>query len=198
MGGHTVRVVNGGELLVTATQDPPLLPKKSNAYSVFFLDATGSNDMGVNGSVTPVDFYISASDEATRFIKRISFAFGYGSSAESYEFADSGAALTNGVRIWYKNDNGDMIDIANPKANLSFMRGASGGISTTNWQARGFAAAGDYGYFVNWDLCGLTPGGIQLDKGSKQRMIITIRDDCTDADLFNCKAFGFERLPYDS
>ena len=26
------------------------------------------------------------------------------------------------------------------------------------------------------------------------RMSVLIRDDCTDADLFNCQAFGFERF----
>ena len=34
---------------------------------------------------------------------------------------------------------------------------------------------------------------VHLDKGTKQKMSILIRDDCSDADLFNCQVFGFER-----
>ena len=36
--------------------------------------------------------------------------------------------------------------------------------------------------------------GVKLDRGTKQKFCVTIRDDCTDADLFNCQAFGFERI----
>ena len=65
----------------------------------------------------------------------------------------------------------------------------------TNWETRGFAAAGDYGYFVNINIVDMMPPyGIKLDKGTKQKMSILIRDDCSDADLFNCQAFGFERV----
>ena len=56
-------------------------------------------------------------------------------------------------------------------------------------------AAGNYGYFVNINIVDMMPPyGIKLDKGTKQKMSILIRDDCSDADLFNCQAFGFERV----
>uniref|UniRef100_A0A6M3II66 Uncharacterized protein n=1 Tax=viral metagenome TaxID=1070528 RepID=A0A6M3II66_9ZZZZ len=65
----------------------------------------------------------------------------------------------------------------------------------TGWESRGFAVAADYGYFVNISIIEIMPPyGLKLGMGSVQRMTITIRDDCSDADLFNCNAFGFDRF----
>jgi len=190
--------VRDNALIVSQFTCPPLLPQKNNIFSQKFTTdgtATGTSEMGVDGSVTPVEYYIPADGDNDRYITRISFVIGYGSSAEGFEFADSNSALTNGVKISYTNTYQEEITIANPKGNYSFMRMSGAHISPEAWEARGFAGAGDYGYFINMYLNNVMPPyGVKLDRGTIQRMSVLIRDDCTDADLFNCQAFGFDRF----
>lgn len=187
-----------GQQIVIPISCPPLLPQKCKIFQQPFTSngkPSGTKDLGTDGSVTPVVYYIPAVQDNDVYITRISFILGYGSSAQGFEFADSGAALANGVQVTYIDNNGDDVTIMNPKANYSFMRASGALLSDTNWEARGFAATGDYGYFVNIYLKDIMPTlGVKLDRGTNQRMTITIRDDCSDSDLFNCHAFGFERF----
>jgi hypothetical protein len=196
--GKAGKVLSEGEVFTSQSGCPPMLPQKCKAFSQKFTTdglPGGDDDMGVNGSVTAVEYYIGASNDNDRYITRISFVLGYGASAEGFEFADSGAALTNGVKVAYIDSQGTEVTVINPKANYEFMRDSDAPISRVGWQARGFAATGDYGYFVNINLSQIMPPhGVKLDKGSNQKMVVTIRDDCTDADLFNCQSFGFERF----
>jgi len=193
--GVPVEISTDNHPIITASGYPPLIKQKVKIFSQFFLNGT-SNDLGIDGSVAESEFCINADEDNDIYLTRITFILGYGGSGEMYEFADSGAALTNGVKVFYFDSFGDEVTIMNPKANLSFMRASGIPVTNTNWETRGFAARGDYGYFVNISLTDLMPPyGIKLDRGTKQRACIIIRDDCTDADLFNCNAFGFERLP---
>ena len=187
-----------GFQITSISGNPPLLPQKIKVFSQKFTTnglANGTSEMGVNAAAAPVEYYIPADDDNDRYITRITFILGYGGIAEGFEFADSGAALANGVKVSYTDTYNDEVTIMNPKGNFSFHRASGVHISTTNWEARGFAASGDYGYFVNIFLSEMMPPyGVKLDRGTSQKMSITIRDDCTDADLFNCQAFGFERF----
>jgi len=196
--GLNAVILPEGEQLVSLYTCPPLLPQKNKVFSQHFTDdgtASGSNDLGVDGSATAVEYWIPADGDNDRYIVTLSSILGYGGSAELFEFADSGAALTNGVKLSYTDTHGAETTIMNPKANYSFQRASFAPISTDIWEDRGFAGTGDYGYFVTIDLSRIMPPyGVKLDRGTKQKMTITIRDDCTDADLFNCAAFGFERF----
>jgi len=194
----TPAVYDDGMQIVSQFTCPPLLPQKNKVFAQKFTTnglAFGTSEMGVDGSGTSVEYYIGADIDNDRYITRISFILGYGSSAEGFEFADSGSALANGIKISYIRSDGSEVTIMNPKANYSFMRASGSSISITDWEARGFAASGDYGYFVNILLSNIMPPlGVKLDRGTTEKMSILIRDDCTDADLFNCSAFGFERF----
>ena len=196
--GKPIYVTDDNCLSVSDCGAPPFGKQKTIIFSQMFTDdglKTGSNDLGIDGSVNPVEFEIPASNNADRYLTRITFLLGYGTSAEMYEFADSGGALTNGVKVSYFNSHGGEVVIMTPRANLSFMRASGMPVINTNWETRGFAAAGDYGFFVNISLADIMPPyGIKLDKGTNQRACVIIQDDCTDADLFNCQSFGFERI----
>ena len=191
-------IFENGQQIVMQSSCPPLLPQKCRVFSQpFTLDGTpgGNKDLGIDGSVIPVDFYIPADQNDDIYITQISFILGYGASAQGFEFADSGAALTNGVLVSYTDTEGNVISIINPKANYSFRRASGAEVSTANWESRGFAVAADYGYFVNISLADIMPPfGVKLDRKTNERMTIRIRDDCRDADLFNCQAFGFTRI----
>jgi hypothetical protein len=192
-------VLEENELLTNRFPSPPLLPQKTKIFAQFFTDDgtdSGSEDMGISGVAASVDFYIPAKEKEDLYISKIDFLLGYGSSAYLFNFVDSGNPLTNGVRIFYTNSKNENSEIENLKTNYDFLRFAlNDGIIPTAWELRNLGAIADYGYICSVDLTkSMYPYGVKLDRGTKQRMTITIRDDCTDADLFNCKAFGFERF----
>jgi len=193
-----IKPTEEGHVIIEQASYPPLEDQKSVILSQKFTTdgtSTGTNGLGVDGSATSVDYYIQASGERDRYIARISFIMGYGASSELYEFADTGNALTNGVRVWYQDTNFNVVEIMNPKANYGFQRISDVAIGHNTWESRGFAATGDYGFFSNISLIALMPPyGLKLDRGTNQRMTITIRDDCRAADLFNCHAYGIERF----
>lgn len=196
--GTVVKVEDDG-LLVSVYSCPPLLPQKSKIFIQYFtVDglSTGSADLGVDGSGTSVDYYIPAHMDNDRYITILSFIVGYGAAAYMWEFADKDAALTNGIKLFYQDTNGVEVEIANLKTNYDFLRCAtSDGIVPTAWEIRSLGATNDYGFICSIDLGRLLPPyGVKLDRGTTQRLTITIRDDCTDADDFDCKAFGFERF----
>jgi len=159
-------------------------------------EPTGSSDLGIDGSVTPVDYYIPADTDNDIYITKLSFVMGYGATTYLWKFADSAGALTNGVNIHYTDTYGNDVVIGNPKANYDFLRlSLSDGIVPTAWELRHLGATNDYGMLCAVDLTKyMPPYGIKLDRGTTQRMTITIRDDCRDADDFNCRAFGFVRF----
>lgn len=194
-----VSVLPEGELLVSVHSSPPLLRQKTKIFGQFLtVDGApaSSNDMGVDGSGTPVEFFIAAQENNDLYLTALSFILGYGTTAQLFEFADSGAALTNGVQIAYTTVGEDEVVITTPTTNYGFLRASLAPMSNDAWQSRGFTVLNDYGYFCTIRLADLImPNGVKLDRGTKQRFSVTILDDCTDADLFNCRAFGFERLP---
>jgi len=198
--GQQASVLSEGELLVSQHSSPPLLPQKCRVFSQFLtVDGTSaaSNDLGVSGAVTPVEYWVPAAEDADRYITKLSFVVGYASAAYIWEFADLNAALTNGVKIYYTDSNREEVTIANPTRNSSFLRlGLSSGIIPTAWELRHLGATNDYGFLTATNLSEfMPPYGIKLDMGTNQRLSILIRDDCTSAVTFNCRAFGFERLP---
>lgn len=90
--------------------------------------------MGVDGSVTNVDYYIPASSEDDRFITKISIILGYGTTGQPFQFAD-GTALSNGVRIFYENTVA-VVDIADAvKSNQDFFRLNENQIDS-DWEVR--------------------------------------------------------------
>ena len=77
-GKNKAKIGNEGELSVVVHPHPPKNESiEPLPYSQFFTDngeADGSNDMIVNGAVTPIDFYVSAKDNFDIYIKTINVA----------------------------------------------------------------------------------------------------------------------------
>jgi len=195
--GTPAEFENGKQIIMSAGY-PPLLSQKCIVYGQkFTIDGltSGSDDMGINGSSTPVEFYIKADTDNDIYITNISVICGYGTIADLFEFADKGSALTNGVLIAYNHPTEGSITIANPKVNYDFLRMTLMEIVPTAWEMRSLVANNDYGFIVNIPLLKIMPPlGVKLDKGTIQRLSVTIRDDCSTADLFNMRCFGFKRI----
>lgn len=192
------QVTSEGALLVTQQTFPPFESQKVRPFRQYFtLDGTtsGDNDMGQNGSVNNLDFYIQSDDDEDVYITSINIQVGYGTAAQPFQFGD-GAVLSNGVRFWYDSIRGE-VDIHDAiKSNQDLFRLSSNAIDS-NWELRGVGASNDYGYFVFIDLTKFLPQGIKLDAGTNQRIHFTIRDSMTAvsgvSDSFNAIAYGYNR-----
>ena len=194
--GTKAMIDDQSALVVSVTTSPPLITQKNKIYRAYLANSAGSTDMRVNGSVTNVEFYTPASGTADRYIAQLSFII-----------ADAGAilskfgaitALTNGCKLTYER-LGETITIHSAlKSNWDFIR-----------LSLGNPAFGDAGtaFIVN-NVFGTSEGvipiidftkimppyGIKLDEGTIQRLILTVRDDCTLVDQFDCIAYGFDRF----
>jgi hypothetical protein len=189
-------VTNDNELLVIASPYPPFEAQKVRPFRQYMtLDglSSGSNDMGVDGSVTNVDFYIPAVSGFDRYITSLNILVGYGNSAQPFNFADS-TALANGCQLSYESLKG-VVDVHEGlKSNQDMFRLTDDPI-TSLWELRGINASNDYGYLVALDLTTISSQyGIKLDEGTSQKLVMKIKDDCTNADSFNIIAYGFERF----
>lgn len=194
--------VEDNALMVTLYGCPPLVPQKNRVFSQYLTDdgtTAGSNDMGIDGSVTGgAPFWVDASSDADLYIASVSFAVGYGGSAPMYEFSDStlvSGTTASGFRFYYERSEGE-IEIATIKNNGELLRLMANGIVPNIWETRNFAAVNDYGYIgeVNF-LKFLPPYGLKLDIGTNQKLVFHVRDNNTNADVMNAIAYGFERFP---
>jgi len=192
-------VTSDQALLVTSTIYPPRLEQKIKPFRQYLTDdgtATGSNDMGVDGSVTAQEFFVGTDSEDDRYITALSFIIAYNTSGAPYLWADV-AALINGVRIYYKSSHGDVDIHDSIKSNQDFFRLQGGGVDTT-WEVRSVNANNDYGYFITVPLGDLIPPyGVKLDHGRTEKIIVSIRDDLSVSTLaMNCIAYGFDRFEH--
>jgi len=189
-------VTGDNELVVIASPYPPFAPQKVRPFRQYFtIDGIpdGSKDMGVDGSVTNVDFYIPATDGYDRYITSLNILVGYGTSSVPFKFAD-GTALTNGCRLLYESLLGEVDIHEGLKSNQDIFRLTDDPV-TSLWELRGVNATNDYGYLMALDLTTVSGQyGIKLDEGTTQRIIMRIKDDATAADSFNIIAYGFERF----
>ncbi len=198
------QVVNGGELLVIDSGSPPFLPQKVKPFRQFLTDdgtTSGSSDMGIDGSVTSQEFWVAADNNDDRYITTLSFEMTMAGSPRLFEFADSGAALTNGVRLFYDAVGGASDIHEGIKSNWDLQRLSLGTPTITSgspadvFQVRHVTALNDYGLIPDIDITRLVPPfGIKLERGSTQRVVMEIRDDATSATTFNCIAYGFDRF----
>jgi len=190
-------VTDDNELLNILSPHPPLHPSKTKPFRQYLTDdglSTGSNDMGVDGSVTNVDYWIPACSECDRYITALSVEVAYGTTGQPNEWAD-GTALTNGHRLFYISDQGERDIHDGIKNNQAFFR-LKFSLIPTNWEVRHLGASNDFGYLFAIDLTkfGL-PYGIKLDSGTTQKLVMRIRDNAgTGADTFNMIAYGFDRI----
>jgi hypothetical protein len=139
------RVTDDGELSVISASYPPLEPQKVETFRQYITDdglSTGTISMSVDGSTANVDYFIKSDPTSDRYISTISFILGYGTSGQPNQWGD-GTALTNGVRIFYRSERGE-IDIHDGiKTNQDFFRLSFYPIPTA-WEVRHVNATNDW------------------------------------------------------
>ncbi len=194
--GRKATVDDQNSLLVSVSTCPPLTVQKNKIYRAYLVNSSGSSDMKVNGSVTNVEFYVSASSSADRYITQLSFIIADANATLSQFGAI--AALTNGCKLTYER-LGEVITIHDAlKSNWDFVRLALGSPAfgqTTNAFIASNVSGASEGVIPILDLTRIMPSyGIKLDKSTTQRLILTVRDNCTGVDQFDCVAYGFDRF----
>ena len=196
--GIQASVTQDKELLMTNTGCPPLLKQKNRIFRQYLTDdgiATGSNDMSIDGSTINQEFYLKADDDDDRYITKLNFLVGYGATGKLYDWADSGSPLTNGCQLYYQTDEKTVYIHDAIKTNSDLIRLSIFDVFPTAWEIRNLGDINDYGYLITICFFNMMPPyGIKLDRGTNQKFVFKIRDDVTDADTFNCIAYGFDRF----
>ena len=184
-------------LLTTNSPYPPILSvNKTSIYREFLHTSAGSTDMRVVGSLAaPIQFFVQATTDADRYITQLSFVISDALSALN-EFGHI-AALTNGCTLTY-HKVGQTITIHDAlKTNFDFVRlclGQPAFGNTTNAFIAGNVSGNSEGLIPVLDFTRiLPPYGLKLDANSIQQLILTVRDNTTGVDAFNCIGYGFDR-----
>ena len=194
---YKAKVHEDGALGVIAHPEPPFLTQKTEPFRQLLTDdgtSNGSSDMGIDGSITNVDFWIPSHAENDRYITELNILVAYNAAGAPFKWAD-GTALTNGSLLSYTGVSGIRILHEGIKSNQDLFRINKESISTA-WEIRHLNANNDYGYFVTFSLSNMMPPfGIKLDAGTTQKLTLTVRDNVgLDADTFNMLAIGFDRF----
>jgi hypothetical protein len=157
----------------------------------------GSSDMLVDGSVTPVDFFVEARQDADLYVTRVSFIV-VDQNMSLNNFGNI-AALTNGLRLFYTDELGE-VDIADAlQTNFDIVRLCSGlpsfGDGTTAFIANNvdFISEGIIPVLDLKDTFGFR-WGLEFRNGSLQRLVLRVRDDITGIDAMDVIIYGFLRL----
>ena len=198
--GTEVRVEDEG-LLVSQHPCPPLVPQKNRIFRQYMTDdglATGSEDMQVVGAAAaPIQFWVPASETDDRYIAAISFMIS-DAGASLNQFGNI-AALANGCRLFYDSLEVEVEIHGLLQSNFDFVRLCLGspawGDAATAFLAQNVVGLSEAYIPVLYLSHLMPPYGIKLDMGTKQRLVLEVRDDTTGVDGFNCICYGMDRFP---
>ena len=157
-------------------------------------------DMQVNASAaSPVDYFITAAEDADRYLDSISIIIADGGAALNSFGAVS--ALSEGVEIFYEDAKlGNVVIADSLKSNFEFLRlcgkGSSPiGAGNTAYRANNVEGSAE-GYIMTLDFSDQfgMPWGIRIPKDSSLRFVVRVKDDTRGVDAFNMIAYGFDRI----
>ena len=157
-----------------------------------------SSDMRVNGSVTPQSFMVKADNDYESWVTDVLLVLADAGISVWSEFGNQ-AALTNGVEFHWRSPAADA-DFGTFKTNYEMARTMMFGRMdwASNNVMRGLMSsivgAAD-GFTPMLDLKRIIPpNGLQLRRGTEDRIEFIINDDLTvGLDQFEARAFGFRR-----
>ena len=216
--GDNEAIVDDNGFLRVAVSNIPLsnVGNRQIIYRNFLtLDNDGSTvEMTVDGSTTPQRFTINAQEDKDTFITSLSFQIIGTGIALGEDFAGSGASLTNGCRLFYKdNVNGEVNIGTQLQNNFDFIRLCQGNpafnnggtttdtgpfiapsITSSGGGKGGSVADGIIPVLDIKNVFGLA-FGIKLNANTKDELVLEVNDDLS-AGLgvgasFNIIAYGF-------
>lgn len=204
--GNFAKVESGGYLRV---QPAPFPPNDDRDTQIIFrefitLNNNGTtSDMRVDGSTTTQLFYIQAEPDSDIYITSLSFLLADTDNAPILEEFGALPTLTNGVRLYYEDSNGE-IDIADSlKSNFEIVRLCQGtpafgsGIDSFFVESVTSGAGNQFAIIpiLNFQSLFGFQYGLRLRAGTTNKLVLAVRDDLTGGlDNFNIIAYGFKRL----
>jgi len=145
----------------------------------FLVDGGGSEDLIVNGSVTPVEFTFGADPDDDTFLRELRVIMTCGGIGFDGDSFGKGAALANGLLVEVTVNDGAFYDLINVQINEDMLRFAtSQGINLFSE----FSAATDV-LVASYQFSGRE----KLVAGSADEVKITVRDNYTNVGLYGMK-----------
>jgi hypothetical protein len=190
---HSLKVTNVDlsvyDLYVSGQLD---ILTRTKIYSSYLKNSSDSESMNVDGSTTPVEFYIQASASKLISVTNVRFVLNSTqmalSSSEGRRFAAAAASpgLTNGIEF-YVEQGGVVTDIfSSPvKQIASFLN-----YSDDFYNEAGALGSGMDILITRFDFS----SPINIVPGVIDRIVVKISDDLTAIDLFNVAAIGTQQL----
>jgi len=211
--GKNAQVDPGGYLFVQPAPFPPDDNRDIQLIYRQFLTLNGDGttiDMLVDGSVTPQIFTIPGKPDNDIYITSLSFVIAGDGLVLGNDFAGSGTALTNGMRLYYEDSNGEVNIGTSLQTNFDFIRLCQGNPAFADPTLGPFIAdniAGSSGKgstpadgiipVLNFrDVFGFQYG-LKIARNTNNRLVLEVNDNLTTGlglnAAFNIIAYGFER-----
>jgi len=197
--GQSLLVTDEGAIQAVVHPHPPLYETAyPNLWSQFATTSGspgGVRDMIVDGSTTPIDFYIAAREDITIWVNR--FNVRISDPGARLDRFGALAALTNGLDFFYETgDLGRVVIGERITTNLEFVR-LSGGKPSFGTGADAFLAdiaggTGEDTYLPTIDINEIfgAQWGLRLRVGSNDRAGFTVRDNLAGLSVFNIFGTG--------
>jgi hypothetical protein len=205
-------IEDGGYIRVQPAPFPPQDDRDKQLIFRQFLTLNGdgtTTDMLVDGSVTPQTFSIDGIARADIYITSLSFIIAGDGIVLGDDFAGSTAALTNGMRLYYEDNNGEVNIGTSLTTNFDFIRLCQGNpafadptlgpfIAPAIQGASGKGASPANGILPVLDFQRIFgfQYGLKIAKATNHRLVLEVNDNLTTGlglnAAFNIIAYGFE------
>lgn len=208
--GVFAKIEDGGYLRVQSSSFPASDERDLQIIYREFLTLNGNgvtSDMRVNGSVTPQLFYIQGEPNFDIYVTNLSILLADTNADNSLNTFGDLAALTNGCRLYYEDENGEINIGTTLQTNFDLIRLCVGNPS---FGARYVAGGATFNPFFLPDAVGATADaiipvlnfntifgfsyGLRLKNGTSNKLVFEINDNLSvGLDAFNIIAYGFKR-----
>jgi hypothetical protein len=208
--GVFAKIEDGGYLRVQSSSFPSNDDRDLQIIYREFLTLNGdgvTSDMRVNGVVTPQLFYIQGEKNFDIYVTNLSILLADTNTDNSLNTFGDLAALTNGCRLYYEDENGEINIGTTLKTNFDLIRLCVGNPS---FGSRFTAGGATFNPFFLPDAVGTNADaiipvlnfntifgfsyGLRLKNGTNNKLVFEIDDNLSvGLDAFNIIAYGFKR-----
>jgi|FLOH01.1.fsa_nt_gi hypothetical protein len=147
-------------------------------------NSSDSYEMNVNGSVTPVDFYIAPPAGETWYISRWMMQLIDGKGFEITEFGSSGSALTNGLDALFESDG-----VQTSLLELTIKSNSDISAVTYDTRLDSYGNSSD-ALHASWSLY-KTGQMLRLRGSLNEKLVIKIQDNLTSLERLHIHAQGY-------
>ncbi|MCH7759985.1 hypothetical protein IIA15_01070 [candidate division TA06 bacterium] len=201
LSGQTARIDNDGNLNVSI-KGGALEPVGSQSKFIFFsalLGTTGGNsgitNMAVNGSSTPVKFFIGADPDHDIFLQTIQIVISDGSLSHSKFGAISSLSVGWDLEVTEAGITDFLIEKAQSNGEVITRSGMVDwfGNSTSVSIIPNFSGSDD-ALIVTIPAHLFVPGGIRLGRGIVNEIFATVNDNLTSLASMEVRVFGYRQV----